>query len=720
MLPRMPLRCGRACAAQAAAPPPRRRPLPAAAPRAPPQTLRAYKSKRNRAEQREEREQPQSPQLMTQEAAQGRGGGGGVSAWHAPRAALRELLSSPDADPAAASALARALRRAGAPMSVRVEALAWAAAPGSRVPPSALVGDQWRFLDEAAERASLTDALAAAALLPRTGACHARLLWALCQRDALQDALSVLSHMRQHGPQPSLANYRVLLLASGKGRTRRPGLAAVLLEQLQQQGLSLDARTANVALNALSAAPAAALRTYEALVASGSALDVVTFNTMLKVAGAPEGGLSRDGRAALTRRLLQDMSRQMCAPNSNTLAAAVGVLGSAGRVDEAFQIWTDMRAGGVTPCPRGWAALLSACRTAEQYDRCMTLFRAMCSVQTPGRHHWNIVIDAAVRADLPERAAELADEMAAAGVSQDSVTRNSLMRGKAAAHGLQAAFDASAESVRDAVAWTILVDLCANVADAPRAADTLAAMRAAGVTPDVVTWTALIKAHAAAGDAAAALDAYRDMRSAGVRPNEATFLMLLRACRAARDVERATAVYQEMRRAGLRPQNGAFRGLLASWVDAAMDEQGGEARAKSAAALPDWLTSAGGCGADECPSDAAECACLDLHGLSSAEARAAVLCKLRQLREADAAGARPPLNGLLLITGRGRNSAHGVAVLRDEVKRLCAELRLACVADATNPGRMLIPAAAVRAWLARDVRGAGLAAVSSPDIARRS
>jgi pentatricopeptide repeat protein len=709
MLPHTPLRSVRACAAHAAAPPPRRGPLPGAAPRAPAQSLRAYKSKRNRAEQREEL-QPQPP-LMRGAPAEKRDGGEDVEsdAWKAPRDALREMLSSPDADPTAAAALARALRRAGAPMSVRVEALSWAAAPGSRVPPSALVGDQWRFLDEAAERASLTDALAAAALLPRRAACHARLIFALCQRDALQDALAVLSHMRQHGPQPSLAVYRVLLLASGKGRTRRPGLTAVLLEQLRQQGLSLDARTANVTLNALSAAPAAALRTYEALLASGAALDVISFNTMLKIASAPEGGLSRDARAALARRLLQDMSRLMCSPDSNTLAAAVGVLGGAGRVDEAFQVWTDFRAGGVAPCPRGWAALLSACRTAEQYDRCMTLFRAMCAVQPPGRHHWNIVIDAAVRADQPERAAALADEMAAAGVSQDSVTRNSLMRGKAAAHGLQAAFDASVVSERDAVAWTILLDLCADAADAPRAADTLAAMRAAGVVPDVVTWTALIKAHAAVGDAAAALAAYRDMRSACVRPNEATFLMLLRACRAARDVERATVVYQEMRRAGLRPQDGAFRGLLASWVDAAMDTQEGGAPASSAAALPDWLASAGGCGEDECQNDPAECACLDLHGLSLAEARAAVLCKLRQLRDADAAGARPPLTGLLLITGRGRNSAHGVAVLRDEAKRLCAELRLACVADAANPGRMRIPAAALRAWLARDLRGASLA-----------
>jgi pentatricopeptide repeat protein len=620
-------------------------------------------------------------------------------AWAAPHAALRALLAAPGATTAAAVSLARASRTAGAPLSARVEQLTWAAAPGCGVPPAALLPDPWRFVDKLAAQGSLADALAAAAVLPKRAANHNRLVWRFCQADRLDDALAVLAVMKERGPSPTLATYRVLLIAAGKGRTRRLGLAVSLVTQLRSQGLVLDARTVNVLLNALAAAPAAALRTYETLVASGAALDVVSFNTMLKVAAAPDG-LSREGRIALARRLLRDLACANVAPNAVTLAAAVAVLGGAGQVDEAFRVWTEMRAGGVAPCARGWTALLSACRTAGQYDRCLAFFRAMCeSGLQPSRHHWNVVIDAAVRAGLPAQAAALATEMAAAGVKPDLVTRNSLLRGTAALRGLDAAFKAA--STRDAVTWAILVDLCAEAGDVARAAATMDAMRSSGMPPDVVTWTALLKAHAAAGDAAAALSAYRDMRAAAVRPNAATFLTLLRACRAARDVERATVVYQEMRRAGVRPQNGAFRALLSSWVDAAMD--GHEAPASDgAAALPAWLLSAGQ--GDACAAQD-DSACLDLHGLSSAEARAAVLCKLRALRQADAAGGLLPPGGLLLITGRGRNSARGVAVLRDATARLCAELRLRCDEDADNPGRMVIPAEALREWLARQQPG---------------
>jgi hypothetical protein len=84
--------------------------------------------------------------------------------------------------------------------------------------------------------------------------------------------------------------------------------------------------------------------------------------------------------------------------------------------------------------------------------------------------------------------------------------------------------------------------------------------------------------------------------------------------------------------------------------------------------------------------------------LSAAEARATVLCALRDFRDS---GAKPPPDGFVIITGRGSNNPKGVAVLRDEVVRLLGELRLRCSVDERNPGRVRVPMHTLRTFLQR-------------------
>jgi len=520
---------------------------------------------------------------------------------------------------------------------------------------------------------ALAAALTAASLSPRK---DSRVV-------CLEQGLDVLAYLRDSN-LPSLAVYRLLVAAAG--REKRTNLALKLFTELCRAGLQPDLRTTSALTSNLSAAPACTLPAYEALCAASAPLDVAALNQLLGCAAAPEAG-PPELRAALVQRLLLDLAARGLRADEGTLAAAVAALGSAGRVDDAFQAWTDLCAAGVRPWKRAWAALLGACRAAGQHDRCDSHFRAMRDAgEVPvNRFHWNIAVDCAVRAGQYPRAFALQTEMAAAGLPPDRVTRNTLLAATAALHGIDAAFACVASRPSDVVAWTILVDLCAEAGDAPRAAQALISMRAAGVQPDVVTFTALIKAHAACNDPAAAMAAYREMRAAGLRPNASTFLTLLRACRSAGDLTRASEVYSEMRHCGLRPNNALFRGMLSSWADLAASQGG-------SAALPGWLLEAAAAQHGR--------ASVDLHGLSSAEARAAVLCTLRSLRDDHAAA---PPGGLLIITGRGRNSARGVAVLRDEVARLCSELRLPCVAEAENPGRVRVPAEALSTWLSRGV-----------------
>ena len=280
-------------------------------------------------------------------------------------------------------------------------------------------------------------------------------------------------------------------------------------------------------------------------------------------------------------------------------------------------------------------------------------------------------------------------------IEPDKYTRNCLLRAMAAQYGIDAAFAAAADLQLSAADWTTLVDLCADAKDANRAAATLDMMRGYGVNPDVVAFTALIKAYANAGDSVGALAAYDMLVAAGLRANNNTFLTLLRACRAANDFERAAVVYDLMRQAGVRPQITAFRSLLAAWVDASVCGSGGVPVEQ----LPKWLLEVGH-NEEGCSVLVTGASCVDLHGLSTEEARALILCRLRQLREV-AVVDEPPPTGMLIITGRGLNSDNGKTVLREEAERLCSELRLDCTDDESNPGRLVVPADSLRAWLTR-------------------
>lgn len=89
---------------------------------------------------------------------------------------------------------------------------------------------------------------------------------------------------------------------------------------------------------------------------------------------------------------------------------------------------------------------------------------------------------------------------------------------------------------------------------------------------------------------------------------------------------------------------------------------------------------------------------VDLHGMSGLEARAAVLCVLallqQEFRDSGAVAA-----DCVLITGRGRGSAGGEPVVRQEVLALLARLGLALPepalagspGDGSNPGRLVLP-----------------------------
>jgi pentatricopeptide repeat protein len=505
----------------------------------------------------------------------------------------------------------------------------------------------------------------------------------------LERGLVVLDVLKRHGPPPNIRVYRQLVLAASRGG--RPVLALHLLEETRQLGLALDLRCVHALVDTLPAEYAAPFA-HELLTQLEAPLDVGAINSLLWRAAELSAG-PPDVRAMLVHSLLSALGERGVMPDELTLAACVTALGRASRLDDALAVWTHLLAAGVTPGQRSWAALLSACRDAQQHEMCWSLFctlrdekRDVRLTRSGTRILYNIALDSAVRSQQYSRAFSLVDAMKSAGIAPDLVTRNTLLPAIAATAGLHAAVERALAPAfgADMVTWTRIMELAAQEGQPGVAAEALEAIQRAGSVPDVVAWTTLIRAHGS--DAREAVMTWRQMRAAGVKPDAHTFQALLQCSLRANDPALASRVYAAMRSAGMGPNNRLFRELVSTSADAALS--GAAAPSPSArdskAVLPPtprWMPDG-----------------LDLHGLSSTEARAAVLCALRDLRDS---GSRAPRGGLAVITGRGSNNPQGLAVLRDEVLRLCGELRLPCSVDENNPGRVRISSAALQAWLKR-------------------
>jgi len=601
--------------------------------------------------------------------------------WRARRATLRQLLSHGPAD-SGASARAQedgsldTLVHFLTDLRAAVGDSPAADAPTCRLPDSVLLRPRERLFMEAVEGA-LADAVTAESLV--RGSSFAGLL---------ERALVVLDVLKRHGPPPNVSIYKLLIVAAG--RSGRTLLALSLLDELSGLGLRPDLRCVHALVDNLTSEHV--IVAAELLTKLRAPLDVKAINALLWLCADPRAG-PIDARAVLVHQLLSALPEHGLKPDETTLAASVSALGRANRLDDALVVWTHLKAAGVSPGQRSWASLLAACRHAEQHEMCWSLFCTLRDEQEVSITlvHFNIVIDSAVRAQQHTRAFALAKAITAAGLSQDLVTRNCLLPAVAAVEGLHAALEqASAPGYgADVVTWTRIMELAAQEGQPAVASAALDAMQRSGIEPDVVAWTTLIRAHGP--DAREALLTWKRMRENGVNPDAHTFLALLRCSMRANDTALATKVYAAMRRAGMTPNDTLFKQLLANSADAALnsrasrsqvlDKEAAEEPPHSDAAAQHWLP-----------------ASLDLHGLSAAEARATVLCALRDFRDS---GEKPPPDGLVIITGRGSNNPKGVAVLRDEVVRLLGELRLRCSVDERNPGRVRVPMHTLRTFLQR-------------------
>ncbi|CAL8462833.1 g2367 [Coccomyxa elongata] len=456
------------------------------------------------------------------------------------------------------------------------------------------------------------------------------------------------------------------LLLKNYSRIGMPEGAMNAFQEMRKRGIwsPRDTITANILLDALSSNAAAAFATYQELAAEGLQPTIVTFNTLLKAC-------MRVKDAARADEVLAWMQERSCQGDEFTYNTYIKAASYSGDVERALRVLPRMAASGVEPTPAVWGSLIVACGKAGQVESALGLWRQMAASGTPPSvDNCNALLNACIDCGNGERALDIYRSMQDLGVEPDLVTYNLAMRAcsgqpgsKLRAAQLEQAFQLLTHMRAAAVepcpqTITSLFSLCGRAGQGRRAlALYQEEVKDSGIRVDVALLSALIAALGSEGLADEALTVFRRMvwGPRRMKPNEHTYRLITRICREAGLLTEALHAYRGMRRMGFRPSNAEWREMISVAVEAAMAEKdGGDLVQQVAACL----------GLDEGQSR------VDLHGLSSAEARAAVLCVLSSVQQRAAAGA-PLTSDLVFITGIGRHSDPEVGpVLHDAIHSL--------------------------------------------------
>ena len=236
--------------------------------------------------------------------------------------------------------------------------------------------------------------------------------------------------------------------------------------------------------------------------------------------------------------------------------AAIALYAAVGRTDRAFSLYETMRAAAAgddaaDASPRRGRAPGSSASSSSS-----------AAARAPDTITYNTLIAACASSPRPARAAELHEDMLAAGVPRSGRTYVGLMAAAARAAPVGEGPDA-------ALAW--FAEHEADPTTGP---------------PNAFAYTALIDAQAKGGAPEDAFETFERMKRAGVAPTVVTFGCLLNACRLAdfgdggggeRAVERAYALFGEMNEAGVCPNDRCQNALVrvvseAGRVDDMLDE----------------------------------------------------------------------------------------------------------------------------------------------------
>eukprot|EP00442_Polarella_glacialis_P000349 CAMPEP_0115151574 /NCGR_PEP_ID=MMETSP0227-20121206/65673_1 /TAXON_ID=89957 /ORGANISM="Polarella glacialis, Strain CCMP 1383" /LENGTH=895 /DNA_ID=CAMNT_0002562071 /DNA_START=158 /DNA_END=2845 /DNA_ORIENTATION=- len=145
---------------------------------------------------------------------------------------------------------------------------------------------------------------------------------------------------------------------------------------------------------------------YDEMLAEKMQFSIVTFNSLIDAC-------ARSGDMHRVQPLLEDMSRQGITPNVITYSTVLKGYCSANRLDEAFQLFEEMKTNTtLSPDEVTYNTLLDGCARHGLFDRGMAVLDEMRRVKVPPSNFTlSVLVKLATRAKLTHKAFELVEEI---------------------------------------------------------------------------------------------------------------------------------------------------------------------------------------------------------------------------------------------------------------------------------------------------------------------
>ncbi|CAM6105269.1 unnamed protein product [Calypogeia fissa] len=240
-------------------------------------------------------------------------------------------------------------------------------------------------------------------------------------------------------------------------------------------------------------------------------------------------GFRRQSSLALEVFFWMQKQKRRLKPSAHVYSAILGVLGRAGMISEAWEIFDSAQV------------------------------RSLQSV-----YIYNSMMGAYLKCGNFQRAWELYEDLRALGLEADEITFNTLLSGIArAGSDMPLKTAAAAEKLFTQMklagippgrfTYNILIMVFSKCGNLEGAAAVLEEMRATNQTPDLYTYNTIIGMYGRAGKCNEALQIYDLLRGSGFYPDVVTYTHLMQMFSRAQNLEAAIGQFSEMQRVGCKP-----------------------------------------------------------------------------------------------------------------------------------------------------------------------
>jgi pentatricopeptide repeat protein len=435
-----------------------------------------------------------------------------------------------------------------------------------------------------------------------------------------QQALEVLTEMRQLSIEPNVACFTALISACDKGK--QPEKALELFDTMLKEGVEPTVVTYNALISACSNGlmPETALEKCAEMKERGLTPNVVTYTSLIRACGQ-----SHHPRRAW--EVFDAMKEAGEKPNVITFSSLIQAADKCQDPERGLRIFAEMEEAGIAPSLFAYNNLKSCWRN-QPVSRALEAIRVMRDEGRPPSRSACSAVRNVCDQDRPDKAVvpgvaaaaglKMLTEMLQKGPKPEADSYAAVIgvceKSRQPEQALQRFQEMLDEGVSpDVLVYNCAIRCCEQLGDVEKAVEVFEKMKERQVSPDVDTYASLISVGGKGCTLAMdyfkemqdrgltptcheyniaisacshlkrrngkngvciglALDLFRSMKEAKVAPDVSTYNALIAACEKRMWPTRAEELFREMEASGLEPDVVAYNGLMSCWANSSKTE----------------------------------------------------------------------------------------------------------------------------------------------------